>query len=70
MLSRFAVALLVLSVIALTDGTDATDAHESHPEKAASPNQKGRLSLHNTGKTRWDTISQTGVKIITLKTVT
>lgn len=52
MLARFAVALLVFSVIALSEGTDASDAHESHPEKAANPNQKGRLSLHNTGRTQ------------------
>lgn len=58
MLARIAVALLVFSVIALTEGTDAADAHESHPEKAASPNQKGRLSLHNTGKARWVTDKQ------------
>ncbi|TSQ35271.1 Stanniocalcin-2 [Bagarius yarrelli] len=50
MLGKFAVALLVFSVIALADGIDATDAHESHPEKAANPNQKGRLSLHNTAE--------------------
>ncbi|XP_060766669.1 stanniocalcin-2a [Neoarius graeffei] len=52
MLARFAVGLLVFSVIALTEGTDTTDAHETHPEKATSPNpnQKGRLSLHNTAE--------------------
>lgn len=70
MLARFAVALLVFSVIALAEGTDATDAHESHPEKTTNPNQKGRLSLHNTGKTRWDADSWTAVQVITLKSVT
>lgn len=48
MLIKFALALLLVSVLGEVVGTDNADVHESHPEKPAS--QKGRLSLQNTGK--------------------
>lgn len=48
MFIKFALALLLFSVLGEVVGTDNVDVHESQPEKPAS--QKGRLSLQNTGK--------------------
>lgn len=48
MLVKFAIALLVLSVLEQVVGLDNIDVHDNPPEKPAS--QKGRMSLQNTGK--------------------
>ncbi|XP_059371435.1 stanniocalcin-2-like [Carassius carassius] len=48
MLTKCALALLLLSVLGELVGTDNADVHETHPEKPAS--QKGRLSLQNTAE--------------------
>lgn len=48
MMVKFAIALLVFSAFEKVLGTDMIDVHENPQEKPA--NQKGRLSLQNTGK--------------------
>ncbi|XP_076862053.1 stanniocalcin-2a [Brachyhypopomus gauderio] len=48
MLIKFAIALLIFSVVERVEGTDTVDVHDSHQEKPAS--QKGRLSLQNTAE--------------------
>ncbi|XP_056625899.1 stanniocalcin-2a [Triplophysa dalaica] len=48
MFIKFALALLLFSVLGEVVGTDNVDVHESQPEKPAS--QKGRLSLQNTAE--------------------
>uniref|UniRef100_A0A8C8ILS3 Stanniocalcin n=1 Tax=Oncorhynchus tshawytscha TaxID=74940 RepID=A0A8C8ILS3_ONCTS len=48
MLVKFAIALLVLSVLEQVVGLDNIDVHDNPPEKPAS--QKGRMSLQNTAE--------------------
>lgn len=48
MFIKFALALLLFSVLGEVVGTDNVDVHEGHLEKPAS--QKGRLSLQNTAE--------------------
>lgn len=48
-LGQFMTLALVLVTFDPTWGTDATHPPEG-PQERSSPQQKGRLSLHNTGK--------------------